>query len=283
MGVSSSGMGKKVPVESQRGVEMSNPPEGSLVESTRRGRRNRRLGLALAAILVVVCAIAPTRIGHQHPIDLPVVEAAAPALAETVEPAPPPVAAPDPGLAVAETPVTSRVAAPAPVRRPTTPTTRRQPAPRPGVSGKTPVRIEVSSIGASAAIDPLGLNRDGSLAVPKDFRRAGYYTGRSIPGEIGPAIIAAHVGSKSGPAVFARLKDLRPGAEAVVTRRDGSRIVFVVDRVERHPKNAFPTASVYGPTPDSTLRLITCGGTFDQATGHHRDNYIAFAHRRDPV
>ena len=119
--------------------------------------------------------------------------------------------------------------------------------------------------------------------MPKNFARAGYYTGRSIPGEIGPAIIAAHVGSKSGPAVFARLKELKPGAEVVVTRRDGSRIVFVVDRVERHPKKAFPTASVYGPTPDSTLRLITCGGTFNQASGHHLDNYIAFAHRRDPV
>jgi sortase (surface protein transpeptidase) len=151
------------------------------------------------------------------------------------------------------------------------------------VSANTPVRIEVASIGASAPIDPLGLNADGSLAVPTDFRRAGYYTGRSIPGEIGPAIIVAHVNSKSGPAVFAHLRDVQPGAEVVVTRADGSRIVFVVDRVERHPKNAFPTAEVYGPTPDATLRLITCGGSFDRATGHYRDNYIAFAHRRDPA
>jgi sortase (surface protein transpeptidase) len=145
------------------------------------------------------------------------------------------------------------------------------------------VRIHVPSIGASAAIDPLGLNRDGSLAVPKDFRRAGYYTGRSMPGEIGPAIIAAHVGSRSGPAVFARLSDIRPGAEVLVTRADGSRVAFVVDRLERHPKHAFPTEAVYGPTPDATLRLITCGGTFDRTTGHHRDNYIAFAHLRGPA
>jgi hypothetical protein len=57
----------------------------------------------------------------------------------------------------------------------------------------------------------------------------------------------------------------------------------VVDRVERHPKNAFPAAEVYGPTPDATLRLITCGGSFDRASGHYRDNYIAFAHQRDPA
>ena len=68
-----------------------------------------------------------------------------------------------------------------------------------------------------------------------------------------------------------------------MTRAVGSRIVFVVDRVEQHPKNAFPTAEVYEPTPDATLRLITCGGSFDRASGHHRDNHIVFAHRRDPA
>jgi hypothetical protein len=176
-------------------------------------------------------------------------------------------------------PVFGRAAAPA-VPRPTVP---RPTVARPAGSPVLPVRIDVPSIGASAAIDPLGLNRGGSLAVPTDFGRAGYYIGRSIPGEIGPAIIAAHVGSKSGPAVFARLSTIRPGAEVLVTRADGSRVAFVVDRLERHPKNAFPTEAVYGPTPDATLRLITCGGTFDQATGHHRDNYIAFAHLRGPA
>ncbi len=263
---------------------MSNPPEDSLPHTTRRGRRNRRLSFALVAILVISCAVATTLAGRQRPTDPPRVQAAVQVFNGTVEPAPPPAASHDPGLSVTETETTSRVAAPPPVRgRAPAPATRRQPAPRPGVSAKSPVRIEVPSIGVSAPIDPLGLNADGSLAVPRDFRRAGYYTGRSIPGEIGPAVIVAHVDSKSGPAAFAHLRDVRSGAEVVVTRADGSRIVFVVDRVERHPKNAFPTAEVYGPTPDATLRLITCGGSFDRASGHYRDNYIAFAHRRDPA
>lgn len=271
-------------MEPQLGVEIPHPLEGSLKDPTCRGRRNLRLGLTLVAVLVVSCAPATTRAGAKKVTDPPSVQAAAPAFTGTFEPAPPPTALPDPGHSVTQTETTSRVAPPPPVRsRPPAPATRRQPAPRPGVSATTPVRIEVPSIGASAPIDPLGLNTDGSLAVPKDFRRAGYYTGRSVPGEIGPAIIMAHVGSKSGPAVFARLREVRPGAEVVVTRADGTRIVFVVDRVEQHPKNAFPTAEVYGPTPDATLRLITCGGSFDRASGHHRDNHIAFAHRRDPA
>ena len=143
-----------------------------------------------------------------------------------------------------------------------------------------PVRIRIDAIKASAPVDPLGLNADGSLQVPKDFSRAGYYTGRPPPGAIGAAIIVAHVDSRAGPAVFYRLDELKPGDEVTVTRADGSDVVFVVDRVEQHPKNAFPTKAVYDPTPDAALRLITCGGSFDRSSRHYRDNVIAFAHLR---
>lgn len=141
-----------------------------------------------------------------------------------------------------------------------------------------PLLIRIPAIGASAPVDPLGLNRDGTLEVPTDYARAGYYTGRPVPGAKGPAIIAAHVDSKSGPAVFKRLRELKPGDEVVVTRADRSDVIFVVDRVESHPKNRFPTKAVYNPTPDATLRLITCGGSFDRRVGHYRDNVIAYAH-----
>lgn len=225
---------------------------------------------------------------RHHPSGEALLQPVAPAFVEL--PVPPAPADPAPPVTVETTtttpppPAPARAAAPA-VRRPAVPRPAavRPTAARPVGSPSAPARIEVASIGASAPIDPLGLNRDGSLAVPKDFRRAGYYTGRPFPGEIGPAIIVAHVGSKSGPAVFARLRHIRPGAEVVVTRADKSRLVFIVDRLERHPKNAFPSEAVYGPTPDATLRLITCGGTFDHTTGHHLDNYIAFAHLRGPA
>ncbi len=45
-----------------------------------------------------------------------------------------------------------------------------------------------------------------------------------------------------------------------------------------YPKDAFPTAKVYGPTTRAELRLITCGGTFDRSIGHYRDNIVAYAH-----
>ena len=76
------------------------------------------------------------------------------------------------------------------------------------------------------------------------------------------------------------LRDLKPGEEVAVIRADQSEVVFAVDRLEQHPKNAFPTKDVYGPTPDATLRLITCGGSFDRSARHYRDNVIAFAHMK---
>jgi hypothetical protein len=143
-----------------------------------------------------------------------------------------------------------------------------------------PVRLDVPSIGVSAG-DLLGLGTepDGSLEVPKDFTRAGWWTPGPTPGQFGPAVIAGHVDSNRGPAVFYRLGELRPGADVRVTRADGSVARFTVDRVARYAKDEFPTAQVYGNTTNrAELRLITCGGDFDRRTGHYVDNVVAFAH-----
>ena len=94
----------------------------------------------------------------------------------------------------------------------------------------------------------------------------------------GPAILGGHVDSHNGPAIFYRLGALRSGALVAVSRKDGSIATFSVDRVQRFPKDHFPTALVYGSTNRSELRLITCGGSFDQKSGHYVDNVVAFAH-----
>ena len=46
---------------------------------------------------------------------------------------------------------------------------------------------------------------------------------------------------------------------------------------QSHPKNAFPTASVYGPSPGPELRLITCSGDFDRRSRHYLDNVVVTA------
>lgn len=64
-------------------------------------------------------------------------------------------------------------------------------------------------------------------------------------------------------------------------RADDTTPVFAAQQIERIGKNAFPTDAVYGDTPDSQLRLITCGGKFDRSAHSYVDNVIVFAIRSD--
>ena len=79
------------------------------------------------------------------------------------------------------------------------------------------------------------------------------------------------------PAVFDGLRRLAPGSEIVIDRADGTRVRFAVDRVVQVAKDFFPTEAVYGAVPGAELRLITCGGAFDTATGSYEDNVVVFA------
>jgi len=149
-----------------------------------------------------------------------------------------------------------------------------------GHSRPVPVRplvVTVPAIGVQSRLVPLRLDRAGALQPPQEYGRAGWYAGGPTPGDPGPAVIAGHVDSRAGPAIFFRLRELRPGDSVVVTRSDGRTARFRVVGVDRYPKNRFPTQRVYGPTPDRALRLITCGGSFDYARRSYRDNVVAYA------
>jgi Sortase domain len=158
-----------------------------------------------------------------------------------------------------------------------TPVATVRPAAPPRRRAALPVRLEIAAIGVRAPVIRLGLNRDGSLEVPTRFDETGWWAGGARPGELGPAVIAGHVDSRTGPAVFFRLGRLRPRDAIVVVRRDGSRVPFLVQRTARYRKAAFPTAAVYGPTRTPALRLITCSGAFDSASGHYVDNTVVYA------
>jgi sortase (surface protein transpeptidase) len=143
-------------------------------------------------------------------------------------------------------------------------------------AGARPERLRIASIGVDTPLEDLTLNADGTLHAPKDFQHAGWYAQGTSPGDVGPAVIAGHVDSKTGPAVFFRLPDLRQGDIVEVTRAGGP-VKFKVLAVRKYPKAQFPTDEVYGPTPNAQLRLITCGGTFDRSRRSYVDNVVVYA------
>jgi hypothetical protein len=139
-----------------------------------------------------------------------------------------------------------------------------------------PTRLRVEAIGLNTSLESLRLDRKGELTAPENFGKAGWYADGTRPGDVGPAIIAGHVDSWKGPAAFYRLRELEAGDKIEVTR-GGRTVRFTVTSTAWYPKTAFPTAEVYGPTPDRQLRLITCGGVFDHSLRSYEDNLVVYA------
>jgi sortase (surface protein transpeptidase) len=156
--------------------------------------------------------------------------------------------------------------------QPTAMSGRSAPLPR-----SAPVDLRIPAIGVQARLMPLGLTADGGLQVPTDFALAGWYRLGPTPGEAGPVVIAGHVDSYQGPAVFFRLSRLRPGDWVRVARQDGLVTVFRVYGVGQYSKTAFPTDRVYANTESPELRLITCGGAFDTHVRSYSDNIVVYA------
>jgi hypothetical protein len=148
-------------------------------------------------------------------------------------------------------------------------------APPPG--GVQPARIRIPAIGVDAPVVDLGLEANRTLEVPADTDATGWWSGGTKPGAAGPAVVVGHIDSESGPAVFYRLRQLEGGDRVEVVGVDGTVVPFTVDGLLTTAKDAFPTASVYGPTEGPALRLVTCGGEFDEGSQHYVDNTIAYA------
>jgi sortase (surface protein transpeptidase) len=137
--------------------------------------------------------------------------------------------------------------------------------------------LQIPAIGVDTALIDLGLQRDGTLQVPPDGTRAGWFTGAPSPGERGPAVMTGHVDWAGHEGVFYDLRHLRVGARIMVARQDGSTAVFGVTGTQQVGKGTFPTRAVYDDVDHPALRLITCGGSFDNTAHSYRDNIVVFA------
>jgi sortase (surface protein transpeptidase) len=141
-----------------------------------------------------------------------------------------------------------------------------------------PVRVSIPAIGVNAKLEKLHLAGDGTLQGPRRWGEAGWFVDSSRPGEPGPAVLAGHVDSRTGPAVFYRLNKLRVGDRVFVIAASGATVTYVVDARASYPKDRFPSSLVYGPTPLPELRLITCTGDFDFVHHNYLDNLVVSAH-----
>jgi LPXTG-site transpeptidase (sortase) family protein len=144
------------------------------------------------------------------------------------------------------------------------------------VANVVPESIDIPSIDVEAPLMKLGLEKNGDVELPpyEKPKVAGWYSGSAVPGEKGASVIIGHVDTKTAPAVFYKLRQLRKGETVKVERSDGKTVTYKVDSIEQVHKDRFPTRRVY---VEEGLRLVTCGGKFDYAKGEYLDNIIVYA------
>ncbi|MEV6653646.1 class F sortase [Streptomyces sp. NPDC051219] len=143
-----------------------------------------------------------------------------------------------------------------------------------------PKRLAITEIAVDAPFVPLAIGPSGQLNAPPpdDQNLVGWFKDGVTPGERGTSIVAGHVDTKTGPAVFLQLRTLKPGSKVDILREDGTVATFKVDSVETFSKAHFPNERVYADTPSPQLRLITCGGEYDRKAKDYVDNVVVFAH-----
>jgi sortase (surface protein transpeptidase) len=139
-----------------------------------------------------------------------------------------------------------------------------------------PVTLNIPSIGLTVPVQEVGLNSNHTIQVPDNYQIPGWYRLGPSPGQRGSAVILGHVDTYKGPAVFFKLRTIKPGAIVNVSLAVGVITHFEVRQIAMYLKTEFPTDLVYGSHGYSGLQLITCGGAFDPNTGHYLSNVVVY-------
>ena len=208
------------------------------------------LGLTTSAT-VVACRSGPADDFGTPPVSAPAASASAPAASAPATPA----------RTAVEVPVTDG---------------------RPPTAGSTdaPARLRIPALGVDTSVDPVGIDAGtGEFAVPPSVDRVGWYRfGPGFSATAGSIVVAGHVdAADQGDGAFFELGSLKAGDTAALTGKDGRIRTFEVVSRERYAKTAIPLDRYFARDGATRLTLITCGGPFDAATRHYRDNVVVTA------
>lgn len=157
----------------------------------------------------------------------------------------------------------------------------RQPARPPASAGPaalSPARLSIAALHVDAGVEAAGVGRDGSLSIPEDPRRLGWWIGSALPGDRGGTVlIAGHVDTAAdGRGALFRLDDLAVGARIVVRAGDHDVVYRMVAR-RSYAKSRLP-ADLFRSDGAPRLVLVTCGGRFSGGT--YARNVVVYA---DPI
>ncbi|MFC5040049.1 class F sortase [Ornithinimicrobium kibberense] len=105
-------------------------------------------------------------------------------------------------------------------------------------------------------------------------------TGRVVPGQVGTAVVAAHMIYHDEPDVFYDLGEVEEGDVVQVGYADGDVREFVITDTTQVSKEGLQTnVDVWGDQDDvARIALITCDDSLgERYDGHRKANFVAIA------
>ncbi|MBX0358557.1 class F sortase [Halobacillus sp. Nhm2S1] len=147
----------------------------------------------------------------------------------------------------------------------------------------TPKTVIIPAINVEANIEKVGRYTNGQMGEPESVDGVGWYKDGYQPGAKGSAVLAGHVDSRTGPAVFYNLEDLQEGDEIIVTDEEGTEQTFIVQKSEAYDRKNAPLNKIFGFSYRRQLNLITCTGEFNKEAGTHDERLVVYAVHEDDV
>jgi len=151
--------------------------------------------------------------------------------------------------------------------------------PRVAIAPNPPVGVAIDKLGVRALVDPVGIYEDGSVEIPEDVSRVGWYRFGSDPAQgAGSTVIVGHRdGFDRGAGAFYSISGLDVGDVIDVELADGSLREYEVVAREVVAKNLLPTSDLFAENGPERLTLISCIGYFDRDGDGYRENVVVTA------
>lgn len=141
----------------------------------------------------------------------------------------------------------------------------------------SPSRVVIPSLAIDGNVVATGVNDRAELDVPADARTLVWYQYGPSPGQPGSAVIAGHLDWKGVLGIFHQLAATPVGERITVGYDDGSERTFTVTSVELVDKPAVAVDGTFARDGASVLRLVTCGGEFNDEVNSYYSNVIVTA------
>lgn len=145
------------------------------------------------------------------------------------------------------------------------------------IEPEVPETLTIPKIGVHTSVESVGLDNQGRMDVPTNVDSVAWYNLGFKPGEKGSAVVAGHLDSEAGPAVFWNLTSLQAGDEIGVEDKKGQVYYFKVTRVTTYEFDKVPLEEVFASQDKSRLNLITCGGRFNGVTRNYSHRIVAYS------